>query len=438
MLAAQIEASLLACLAATKVLWVAFSGGVDSQVLLQLLAKLPRNATQLKAVHIHHGLSSNADVWQQHCEQVCAALTIPLQVIKVDAHPAKGQSPEAAARQARYQAFRELITTGEVIVTAHHQDDQAETLLLQLFRGAGIKGLAAMPASSSLGAGTLIRPLLASTRAAIVCYAQQQQLQWIEDESNSNHRFERNYLRQVVMPHLQQRWPAITAVLARTASHCAQTIALIDEVSHQDLITVQGSERNILSIQRLLQLSTARLHHVLRYWLEVLLLPLPSTQQLQKLISNVLLSSPTANPKLSWANVNIRRYRDSLYALQQDEAKFSKVAISWDAKAPLTLPNQLGVLHAQLQPGAGIRPDVFTQSLQIKFRQSGERCHPVGRQGSHPLKKLFQEWGVPPWQRDTIPLLYAEDQLVAVIGYCVCQLFAVNKNASGWVVSLAK
>lgn len=419
-----------------KTLWVAYSGGLDSQVLLNLLAELRHQIpVQVKAVHVNHGLSPNAVVWQEQCAQACASLGIPLSTFKVNAKAAKGESPEAAARQARYAIFHKLIQPGDALLTAHHQDDQAETLLLQLLRGAGVKGLAAMPAAAVFSQGLLLRPFLAITRAELVNYAQQHDLRWLEDESNASLEFDRNYLRHQVLPILQQRWPAAARTLTRSAQHCAEAAELIDALAIEDLALLTSQIPNVLTISKLTQLPIIRQKNVLRYWLAQLNFPLPNAKQLEQILHTVVHSAIDANPKVTWDQVEIRRFQDGLYALSSRPA-LSALELKWNYTKPLTLPNQLGTLYSEVKKGQGIKKALLPEYLTVRFRSGGERCHPQGRQGSHPLKKCMQEWKVPPWQRDQVPLLYLGEQLIAVIGYCVCEPYTAAADEMGCVFKL--
>lgn len=217
---------------------VAYSGGIDSHVLLHALVQHKPASAQLRAIHIHHGLQIVADEWVEHCAEQTCALNVPLEIKYVDAKAAKGKSPEASAREARYAALAEMMTEGEVLLTAHNQNDQAETVFLQLLRGAGVKGLAAMPAQTEFNSGILYRPLLNISRAEIAEYAVEQQLSWVEDPSNDNTHYDRNFLRQKIMPLLAERWPSFAQTVARSAQHCAEASALIEEVAEQDLVNM--------------------------------------------------------------------------------------------------------------------------------------------------------------------------------------------------------
>lgn len=415
---------------------LALSGGLDSQVLLHALASLFRerdHLNQLHAIHIHHGLSVNADSWAQHCRETCRQLEVSCEIIAVNAKPFPGQSPEEAARIARYTQFAQHIAQGDYLLTAHHQDDQAETLLLQLFRGAGLKGLASMPQWTPFAKGYHLRPLLDVTRADLTAYAKQHRLRWVDDESNSETRYDRNYIRHELMPRIKQRWPSIEKTLARSAQHCAQGQTLLEELADQDFAAVQGKTANTLSIRQLKALSKPRCENVLRRFFQRLNNPLPSRVQLQQIYQNVIHCEIDRKPCMRLGDMEIRRYRDDLYAIHPAK-KPIETMIPWDLTQPLKLSCGK-VLTASLVKGKGIRQSLVTDSkVEVFFRTKGERCQPRGRIGSHPLKKLMQEWAIPPWERNQIPLLYIADKLAQVVGYCICEPFAAGVEELGWVV----
>jgi tRNA(Ile)-lysidine synthase len=349
-----------------------------------------------------------------------------------------GQSPEAAARMARYQAFAKLLQPGDYLLTAHHQDDQAETFLLQLLRGAGLKGLASMPIGKSFAQGYHLRPLLSYSRSELLIYAKEHKLVWIEDESNFNTHFDRNFIRHQVMPLLQQRWPAAASTVARAAKHLAEASELQEWLANSELTKITGSQPQTMAIDKLAAYPVAIQKWLLRGWLAQKQFPMPSEMQLQRMLHDVLDSREDADPQVIWQSHQLRRYRNDLYALPLAKTCSHNFIIPWDIKSELVLPNQRGTLTLQTTQGQGLSKPVLQQAqVTIRFRQGGERCQPKGRIGSHPLKKLLQEWGVPPWQRDQIPLLYVEEQLAAVVGFCVCEPFAVTEpEAEGCMVYL--
>lgn len=415
----------LALCAQDKTFYLGYSGGLDSHVLLHILRQLGVN---LQAVYIDHGLSPQAKHWQNHCAEVCRQLGVAFQAHSVDARAGKGESPEAAARIARYQVFSRLLAAGDYLLTAHHQDDQAETLLLQMCRGAGNKGLACMPVLKPFANGYHLRPLLASTRDELVAYARAENLVWIEDESNSSIQFDRNFLRHQIIPLLKERWPAMVANLARVASHNAEADRVQTWFALRELASLAGSQPHTIAIKKLKNYPHIIQKLLLRNWFAQNHWALPSQGQLERILNDVVYSRPDANPSFSWQGQQLKRYRDDLYLVKALSIDTRELKIVWDVKADLCLPHSLGHLRARLVQGLGLDPEQLQgKTASIRFRQGGERCQPVGRIGSHPLKKLLQEWQVPPWQRELIPLLYLDEHLAMVIGFCVCLPFAKDE-----------
>ena len=401
---------------------LAYSGGVDSQVLLHLLHQSRLN---IRAVYIDHGLQAESSQWAAHCAAQCHQLHIPFQSIKVNARAPRGESPEAAARHARYAAFREMIDEESCLLTAQHQQDQAETVMLQLLRGGGAAGLAAMPRISRFGSGWHSRPLLDISQQAILDYAKENQLSWVEDPSNQQQSYDRNYLRHRVMPQIQQRWPALNRTLALFAQQQAEDMGLLEELARIDLQAALICE-NQLDLDSLRNLHNARLRNALRFWIRQMQLALPSRAVLQQIVQQMLATSHDTRAVVNWANVEVRRYRNRLYCLQKNDSQsveqVSLQAIEWHGGCAVELPGTGKKLRLETVRVSANTPHVLDKHIldhpiSIRFRQGGERIQPAGRKGHHELKKLFQEAGVPPWERDTIPLLYIEENLIAVAGY---------------------
>lgn len=287
---------------------VAYSGGVDSHVLLHQLAQT--HPQQLVAVHVNHGLHPRAQQWQQHCEHVCQQLSVAFKAVSINVVKKPRQSLEAIARKLRYDVFAELLAPGDTLVTGHNQNDQAETVLLQLMRGAGVKGLSGMPFEKPFAAGLHRRPLLSMSRNEIEAYARAHQLSWIEDPSNAENDFDRNFLRNTIIPELTVRREGVVAGIARSAKHIATSAELLDELAAIDYEAVRGETSSYLSIPALCALSTARQSNVLRYWLSLLDVQLPSEAILQQIKQQLLYSYPGAMPEVRWANVVLKRNRD--------------------------------------------------------------------------------------------------------------------------------
>ena len=411
---------------------VAYSGGLDSHCLLHLLSTCREQlAVSIEAVHVHHGLQGDADRWAEHCQQVCQQLDVPLTLLHVEARAAKGESPEAAARTARYAALREVIKEGDVLLTAQHRDDQAETLLLQLFRGSGSRGQASMPRQRDFAAGEHWRPLLGVGRDELRHYAEQEQLNWVEDPSNQDTSFDRNYLRHEVMPVLQRRWPTIEEILGRVASQQAENEALLESLAAQDIQGLLGAEHS-LSLAGLSGLDEARQRNVLRLWLREQGLALPSRRKLLQVQRDMLGAGEDRNPHLEWMGVELRRYRGRLYAMYPLQTVDENWCREWDLQEQVDLPWS-GQLLSRSSTSEGLRLDLKEtgNTIQLRLRQGGERCRPAGRGRHHSLKNLFQEAGIPPWQRQRTPLLFVGDELAAVPGLCVCEAFAAPKGCVG-------
>ena len=428
---AALKTALSAC-PGTPHYWVAFSGGVDSHVLLHALAALrPLPGVALGAVHVNHGLQADAGHWQEHCRAVCQALGLPCVDLRVDGRPAAGESPEAAARHARYEALREWLPAGHCLLTAQHQDDQAETLLLQLLRGSGVRGLAAMPPVTEFGAGHLLRPLLAFTRQSLVVYARHHDLQWIEDPSNADTGIDRNYLRHRIMPVLRERWPAASETLARSAGHCAGAADLLAVLAGQDIAALSPGGAETLPVTGLQELPPDRRRNALRHWIAARGGPLPSTADMSRVEADILDSRRDAEPCVRFGRYEIRRYRDRLYLVAQSPVPPQDRVLEWNPEVPLELPDAGGVLSAREVSGGGIRRSDTQRAVQVAFRRGGERCRPAGRRHHHVLKKLLQEQGMPPWERRRLPLIYIDDRLAAVAGLWVCEPFAAGPGEAG-------
>lgn len=422
-----------------KVLWVAYSGGCDSHALLHSLVALRSEITsgfkpQIKAIHINHGLSPLANAWEEHCRKTCEQLEVPYLAISVNAIKKKA-SPEEAARYARYAEWRKLLQKDEVLLLAHHQDDQAETVLIQLLRGSGVKGLAAMPLQQSFSQGLLCRPMLNFLREEIYSYAVDNGLNWIDDPSNFDTDFDRNFLRHEVVPLLETRWPSLKKTLSRTATHQAEADRLLTELAEQDWFSVRNNKQ--IKIDALMKLDERRQRNVLRYWLATICqLTLPDTNHLQRILSEVLTANEDAQPEVIWRGGDVRRFQGVLYAQEKHIEANNEQILDWpDIGQPLDLNNTGSKVLAKSSTGMGLsQAKLLNTKVSVRYRQGGESCRPVGRGQTHQLKKLFQEWQIPPWLRTSIPLIYVDGELAAVVGYCYCEQFAASEGESSWIL----
>lgn len=400
---------------------LAFSGGLDSTV---LLAMCKNKEMDVRAIHVNHGISPNAGSWSNHCKKICASLNIPFIEFAISLDLKAGESLEEAARNKRYAVFAEHLQEGEVLLTAHHLDDQAETVLLQLLRGAGPKGLSAMPAIKKFGKGHHARPLLGFSREELEVYAKEAGLSWIEDESNNDDALARNYLRREIMPRLKARWPAAAASISRSASHCAETQMLMESFSVE--LDVHGSRENTLSVDKLLQVGAEKQKLLLRSWIARMECPLPNARKMESILKTVLLAKWDSLPVVEWGEVALRRYRDDLYLLPRAERVDTAEVFEWKMDAELILP-KIGVLKTESRAGQGLRPDLH---VRVGFRKGGEMVE-MAKRGRHRLKNLFQEWGVLPWERETTPLLFVGEKLIAVVGYFLHEDYVVKDGEAG-------
>lgn len=410
---------------------VAFSGGTDSLALLHALAsKRAMLGAPVYAVHVNHGLHADASRWEQHCAGVCAELKVGLTIRRVDVDAGPGQSVEERARDARYEALAQTLDPGVMLLTAHQRDDQAETLLLNLFRGSGPHGLSAMPSCRRFGVGYLGRPLLAYPRAALARYVLDTGMQAVKDDSNDDRRFARNFLRQDVLPRLRERWPTLSRTLARVRQHQLEAVELIDALASQDLERVSTPQG--VACSALAELSAARQHYVLRAWVAGAGLPLPAEKHLQRIRTDLLRDGVSGAGLVRWRGAECRRYRACLYLGPPLPDHDPTKRYRWRLEQSLVLPH--GFLRAAPVTGHGLRVPGAAGPVEVRFRTGGERCRPVGRAHSQRLKKLFQEAAIPPWMRNRIPLIYFKDTLVAVVGQWVCQGFQAHGAEQGWLL----
>jgi tRNA(Ile)-lysidine synthase len=387
---------------------VGLSGGLDSSVLLHAFAQQPHyRRAGLRAVHVHHGLHADADAWAAHCVAFCAALAIPLQVLRVQVPRDGGLGLEAAARQARRAAFAQVLSEGQWLALAQHRDDQAETFLLRALRASGPDGLAAMQPLRDFAHGMLWRPLLALPRSAVQAYAQRHALRWIEDPSNADPGFDRNFLRLKVLPLLRQRWPHADAVLTRSAQLCGEAGALLDDGDQAALQALRDNDTAPLSLPRLRALPAPRRARVLRRWVTQAGLPPLPAAGLVAIERSVLHARADASAQFAWHGATLRCWRDALYAERDLPPLPADWQAPWDGRAPLALPD-----------GRCLRlladtPLAFDAPLLVRLRQGGERILLPGRTHSQALKQVLQEAAVPPWQRARLPLLHDVTQLLA-------------------------
>ncbi|NOQ88393.1 MAG: tRNA lysidine(34) synthetase TilS, partial [Gammaproteobacteria bacterium] len=376
---------------------IAYSGGVDSLVLLHCFKQ---TNVAVRAVHVHHGLQTVADDWVTHCQETCEQLNIPLDVLYADAKQKPGASPEESARNARYQSLHDNLKQGECLVTAQHLNDQAETLLLHLFRTASTAGLSAMPAVRQFGDGVHIRPLLSFSRKEIEDFAKENDLHWIEDPSNQDVSFDRNFLRKDILPRLENRWPEIATQLSTVASLQSNNLQVLEDMAAIDLANALAMQKDqlkvcvfevisMLSMRSLKQLSPPRLLNLLRYWVMETLDKQPTRNLLEEIEKSLIHSQQDANPDIVFSGYAFRKFQNNLYLLKNNDESGIQNDLDWNLSSPLILSKLNVQLKVLKTTGEGLSKKLLDETLKIRFRKGGEKFHPAGRRHSQSLKKLL-------------------------------------------------
>lgn len=380
---------------------VALSGGLDSVVLLHVMAQLrPLYLFELSAIHVHHGLSPNADQWAAFCQSMCAALDIPCHVARVTLADTTGQGLERAAREARYSAFKAI--DGDILCLAHHQNDRAETLLLNLFRGAGVQGLAGVPDQRQIADKLLLRPLIDIPRAALLAWANAHDLQWIDDESNRDLRFRRNYIRHRVLPTISEQFPGVVQVLARTAALMQEQSTLLDRLAEQDALACRN-DKGCLSVRRLQALPDAAVKNVLRVALVKAGLQIPAASRLEALTHQVMRTQQQSEVFVRMGVVGIHVWRDQIWVDHAMDLGLPAARLL--QSGPQAWPDGCLVCDAKRLPAG----------LMLEAVGQGQRFHPHGRcRGA--VGERLRERGVPPWVRPRLPALWSAHRLVWVAG----------------------
>jgi tRNA(Ile)-lysidine synthase len=418
-LAARVASRLKSVIAPRSRLTVGLSGGIDSVVLLDCLQTVSRELRfHLAALHVDHGLSPHAARWAAFCQKLCEARRIPFESVAV--RVGRGEGPEAAARKARYAVFARQ--PSDYVVLAHHRDDQVETLLLQLLRGAGVKGLAGMPlvrkaeVSSRVtrhSSPAILRPLLDATRAEILEYAKRRKLKWTEDESNRDDRFRRNFLRHEVLPVIEQRFPAYRATLARSVGHLAETAALLDELAEAD---ARGQlHEGALEVDVLRRLPESRARNLLRWFLADHGVAMPAADRLAEAMRQILGARRDARIAIELEGVELKRFADRVFVVRAPRG-LVPYQVRWQGEDRLDLPGG-GVLELTRSTGAGVSLARLAKGVvTIRSRRGGERLKPDCRRPGRSLKNLLQEARVAPWLRERLPLVFHDQHLVWAAG----------------------
>lgn len=413
-----------------RTIYIAFSGGLDSSTILHIFYKLKKQKLihNLKAIHVNHNLQKNSASWEDNCASICSQFGIDLIVehIKLESET----NIEANARDLRYKCFAKHLEKNDILILAHHQQDQAETFLLHTFKGSGLKGLCSIPKIRKLEAGHAYRPLLNINREHITAYAKENNLTWINDHSNTDTKFNRNYIRHKVLETITPRWPAAVNCIARTIQHCNQAQALITEFIQPILNERTRLNTNILSIIGFHNMSAQLQDHIILSWLDLCAVPKPNSNKISEVRRNIVLAKQDKQPAIYWDKYCIRRYQKHLYLLKNlVEITTYDIEIDWNISEneTLILPRNLGELTIKTDCKNGIDPK-YLKNVVVSFKQTGQRCQPTGRIGSHPIKKLFQEWKIPPWERHKIPIIKHKNNIISIANHCICHNVPTHKN----------
>lgn len=438
----RVAARIVPLVPAHSSILIGLSGGVDSVALLHLLHGLaPRFSWRLSALHVNHGISPKAGEWAGFCADLCARHQIPLQVERVDITPLRAHGIEAAARKLRHAAFAGQAC--DFVVLAHHADDQVETLLLQLLRGAGVKGAAAMPLfAGKKGSPGILRPLLHCSRREILDYAAAHGLQWVEDESNADDSYPRNFLRHRLLPLLEQKFPACRETLVRSAQHFAEAGELLDDLARLDAPDLcpacgggargEGDEL-LLEVARLQSLARPRAKNLLRYFLHICGAPMPQAAQLDDMLHQLCNARADAAVCVAYGSGwQVRRYRGRVQVMRAQAEFDRKLVLPWRGEAVLDWPALDTRLHFVQSRGAGISLEKLQRApVTLRLRCGGESLRPHPGGGVRTLKNLLQENRTLPWQRDRMPLLYCGDELVCVPGVAIAAEYQAGAEEAG-------
>jgi len=415
-----------------KKIWIACSGGMDSSVLLHLIfSNKSKISTPLEVVYVNHGLQEKSSEWGDFCKTQCDGYDIPFTQLIINEAVPKGVSVEAWAREKRYALIAQVMAKDDLLFTAHHQDDQVETFFLQALRGAGPRGLSSMPLFKDFANAVHVRPLLNYCRNELLSYANENKLSWQEDESNANTKFDRNYLRNKIIPAFEHRWPAYRETISRLLSHQQDCTALMYEVGLEDLKLV--SHENKLSLIALRSLSITRQKNIIFIWLQEQKFESPGSKHINKIISDLINTTNDNATCVNWKNVEIRKYRKYLYASKKMHKDIGVLNCQWDLASPLKIMDE--TLIAKSKIGSGLsKKKIDNASISVQYRQGGEKIQPNNNDHSKTVKQLFQERGVLPWERDRFPLIYVNDTLAAIPGVCVDKNYSAVNDEPSWQV----
>ncbi len=416
---------------ATGKFWIACSGGMDSSVLLHLFYSSKSQVNKpIEVIYVNHGLYKNSVDWGDFCKEQCQRYEIPFTQLDISEKCPKGISIEAWAREKRYSLIAQTMNKNDVLFTAHHQDDQVETFFLQALRGAGPRGLASMPTIKKIANGFHVRPLLHYKRSEIQCYANNNSLVWHDDNSNSDTRYDRNYLRHKILPEIEERWPAYRETISRMINHQKEYKTVLDEIAYSDM--KRALHNNVsLNLDVIQKLSIERQKNLIFIWLDEMNLDSPGSKHMEHIISDLVCSTSDKLPCVNWKDIEVRRYKNLLYASKTMNEHDVNIELDWNIHSPLSILDE--TLIAKPENGKGIsKANTMNAKFVIRYRQGGEKIHPDNYSHSKTVKQLFQECGVLPWLRDRVPLVYINEKLAVIPGFCIDKSYSAAIDESSW------
>ena len=415
---------------------IAFSGGMDSTVLLHVMKNIIDEKSQIRAIHINHNIVDNSKVWSKTCKSICKNFGIDIEIISLEVTHI-GYGLEAAARDERYKKLKEKLYENEYLLTAHHEEDQMETVFLRMARGTGLDGLQGINEKYSFGEGIIFRPMLEVSKTSVMDYAKEHQLKWVEDSSNQDTHFDRNFLRKKIIPQFRERWPSIASSVSRLSQLSAQNIKILNQIAEEDIGPI--ANMNELPLAKLLDKSFERANNMLRYIILANGMSIPSMKTLQDGLKEML-DPETDKSVIAWKDYCIRKYKNHLYFLSNSDLEPNKVdvKIPWEIGKTVNLGENIGTIEATFIHGDGLSIEKCKNKLTISYRQGGELIKPIGHRINKSLKNLFQENQILPWMRDKIPLIYYQDELVSVADLWFNQNYVASQNEAGFVVNWHK
>ena len=415
---------------------IAFSGGMDSTVLLHVMKNIIDEKSQIRAIHINHNIVDNSKVWSKTCKSICKNFGIDIEIISLEVTH-NGYGLEAAARDERYEKLKEKLYENEYLLTAHHEEDQMETVFLRMARGTGLDGLQGINEKYSFGEGIIFRPMLEVSKTSVMDYAKEHQLKWVEDSSNQDTHFDRNFLRKKIIPQFRERWPSIASSVSRLSQLSAQNIKILNQIAEEDIGPI--ANMNELPLAKLLDKSFERANNMLRYIILANGMSIPSMKTLQDGLKEML-DPETDKSVIAWKDYCIRKYKNHLYFLSNSDLEPNKVdvRIPWEIGKTVNLGENIGTIEATFIYGDGLSIEKCKNKLTISYRQGGELIKPIGHRINKSLKNLFQENQILPWMRDKIPLIYYQDELVSVADLWFNQNYVASQNEAGFVVNWHK